>query len=80
MPLAAAMAAGYFGPQALGSVMNSMRMPAMNSMVASIASGSVVYYMLADEKDTTSYVIGAGAGYMGPMLAKQLGIARGYYI
>ena len=64
MEVAAAMVAGAFAPQLLGQgsggVVPTTFLPPL--------AGAATYYYMDDIQDSTSMVIGAMAGYVGPML------------
>lgn len=73
MNFAAAMAAGAFGPRFIASALNSGGIGMqITPMMMAIGSGAATYYMLDDAQDTTSMIVGAGAGYLGPMVQRRL--------
>lgn len=73
MNFAAAMAAGAFGPRFLATLLSQtgLGMQISPFMLAG-ASGAATFYMLDDAKDTTSMIVGVGAGYLGPMVSRRL--------
>ena len=75
MNFAAAMAAGAFGPRILTTVLNQGGIglaPMMTPMMMAVGSGAATFYLLDDAQDTTSMIVGAGAGYLGPMVSRRL--------
>ncbi len=70
MNFAAAMAAGYFGPNFLRSVLPQGMQ--FSNQVLQLGSGAAAYYMLDPMQDQTSMIIGAGAGYVAPIVARNM--------
>ena len=60
-----AMGAGVFAPRFLGGVAAGI-VPA--GLVSPLA-GAATYYVVAEEADAQAMLIGAAAGYAGPMIA-----------
>ena len=74
MNFAAAMAAGFFAPNFLKRVLPSGMK--LSDQILELGSGAVTYYMLDPFQDSTSMLIGAGAGYAGPLVAGNMGLRR----
>ena len=70
MNFAVAMAASYYGPDFLAKVLP--RGMQFSREIMQLGSGAAAYYMLDPMQDQTSMIIGAGAGYVGPMVAKNM--------
>lgn len=70
MNFAAAMAAGAFGPTFVAKLLpQGMR---VTDQILQLGCGAVTFYVLDPAQDGTSMIIGAGAGFAGPIVKKQL--------
>lgn len=68
LDVAAAMLAGAAAP----GLLRNVKPRAMPDNLVPAISGAVTYYFMHDYQDTTAWVIGATAGYMGPKVFGKL--------
>lgn len=69
--VAIAMAAGAFGPAIVTKAMPAL---GRQSMMLAPACGAGAYYLMDEMRDTKSLMIGAAAGYVGPIAKRQIGM------